>query len=148
MREIVLWPRITAAQPYWRATRRAAAQMSARASSLLTHPTAPAARAACSIPSSSDALTSSTRHAGARIELAQALEDLEAVDVGHAQVEQHHVGVQALDGVERRLSPVGLADELEPGMDPHRAAHAAAEHRAVVDDQDADGARAAGYLRS
>ena len=96
-------PRITAAQPYSRATRRAAAQMSARASSLLTHPTAPAARAACSIPSSSDALTSSTRHAGARIELAQALEHLEAVDVGHAQVEQHHVGPQALDGVERRL---------------------------------------------
>ena len=38
--------------------------------------------------------------------------------------------------------------ELEPGMDPHRPTHAAAEHRAVVDDQDADGAGAAGYLRS
>ena len=38
--------------------------------------------------------------------------------------------------------------ELEAGVDPHRAAHAAPEHRAVVDDQDADGARAAGCLRS
>ena len=43
---------------------------------------------------------------------------------------------------------VGLADELEAGVDPHRAAHAAPEDGAVVDDQDADGAGAAGCLRS
>ena len=43
---------------------------------------------------------------------------------------------------------VGLADELEAAVEPHRAGHAAPEHRAVVDDQDADGAGAAGLCRS
>ena len=85
---------------------------------------------------SSDALTSSTRLRGG-----------EAVDVGHAQVEQHDVGPHARDGVECGLSAVRLADELEAGVDPHGAAHAAPEDRAVVDDQDADGAGAAGCLR-
>ena len=121
--------------------------MSARASSLLTQPTAPAAgrRARFLVQRCAD-----EQHAARRawIEVAQALEDLEAVDVGHAQVEQDHVGPQARDGVERRCSAVRLADELEPGMDSHRAAHAAAEDRAVVDHQDADGAGAGGCLRS
>ena len=53
-----------------------------------------------------------------RIEVAQALEHLEAVEVGHPQVEQDDVGPQPLDRLERRLAAVGLADELEAGVDP------------------------------
>ena len=121
--------------------------MSARARSLLTQPGgAGGARRRCSISSSSEALTISTLHARRRIEVAQALEHLEAVDVGHPQVEQHHVGPQPLDRVERRLAAVGFADELEAVVEPDRAAHAAPEHGTVVDDQDADGAGAAGYV--
>ena len=83
-----------------------------------------------------------------RIEVVQAVEHLEAVDVGHPQVEQHHVGPQPLDGVDRRLAAVGLTDELEAAVEPDRAAHAAPEDATVVDDQDADGAGAASGLRS
>ena len=43
---------------------------------------------------------------------------------------------------------VGFADELEAVVEPDRAGHAAPEHGTVVDDQDADGAGAAGHLRS
>ena len=122
--------------------------MSARARSLLTQPAAPAARAARSTFSSSEALTISTLHRRRRIEVAQALEHLEAVDVGHPQVEQHHVGPQPLDRVERRLAAVGFADQLEAAVEPDRAGHAAPEHGTVVDDQDADGAGAASLFRS
>ncbi len=122
--------------------------MSARARSLLTQPAAPAARAACSTCSSSEALTISTLHARRRVEVAQALEHLEAVDVGHPQVEQHHVGPQPLDRLERRLAAFGFADQLEAVVEPDRAAHAASEHGTVVDDQDADGAGAPGRSRS
>ena len=40
----------------------------------------------------------------------------------------------------------GFADQLEAAVEPDRAAHAASEHGTVVDDQDADGAGAAGRL--
>ena len=142
------WPRTTAAQPYCRATRRAAAQMSARARSLLTQPAAPAARAALLdvlVERGADDQHLALRR---RIEVAQAVEHLEAVEVGHPQVEQHHVGPQPLDRVERRLAAVGLAEELEAAVDADRAAHAAPEHGTVIDDQDADGAGAAGLFRS
>ena len=122
--------------------------MSARARSLLTQPAAPAARAALL-----DVLVergADDQHLAPprRIEVAQALEHLEAVDVGHPQVEQHHVGPQPFDRVERRLAPVGFADQLEAAVEPDRAGHAASEHRAVVDDEDADGAGAASLFRS
>jgi len=83
-----------------------------------------------------------------RIEVAQAVEHPEAVDVGHPQVQQHHVGAQPLDRIERRLASVGLPHELEAAVVSHRAAHAAPVHRTVIDDQDADGASAAGLVRS
>ena len=91
--------------------------MSARARSLLTQPAAPAARAALLdvlVERGADDQHLALRR---RIEVAQALEHLEAVDVGHPQVEQHHVGPQALDRVERRLAAVGFADELEAAVD-------------------------------
>jgi hypothetical protein len=83
-----------------------------------------------------------------RMEVAQTVEDLEAVDVGHPQVEQNHVGPQPLDGLDRRLAAVGLPEELEAAVQADRAAHAAPVHGTVIHDQDADGAGAAGRLRS
>jgi hypothetical protein len=112
--------------------------MSARARSLLTQPAAPVERG------------TDDQHLALRprIEVAQAVEHLEAVDVGHPQVEQHHVGPQSLDRVERRLAARGFADQLEAVVEPHRAAHATPEHGTVVDDQDANGAGAARLFRS
>ena len=41
---------------------------------------------------------------------------LDAADAGHAHVEEHQLGVQALDGRQRLLAGLSLAERLEPGV--------------------------------
>src|SRR6185436_14445398 len=73
----------------------------------------------------------------ARRRLAQcrgAADHLHAAAVRHVHVEQHDVGVLALDGVERVLHAARLAGDLEQRL--QLRAHARAKELVVVDDED------------
>ncbi len=64
---------------------------------------------------------------------------LDARALGHADVEQHHVGRRAL-GERGALDAVaGLADDLDAGLDGEQHRQAAAEQLLVVDHEHADG---------
>ena len=61
--------------------------------------------------------------------------DVEAVDVGQLDVEQHHLGPQPAALVQRRRAVDRLADDLEPlGLEHHP--RAGPKGRVVVDDED------------
>ena len=69
----------------------------------------------------------------------QALGGLDAVHDRHADVEQHHVGVQQLGLLDRLAAGRGLAHDLDVvGRRRQQRAHPLADDRVVVGDQDPD----------
>ncbi len=78
-------------------------------------------------------------HEQRRLDLHQALDDREAVEAGHLDVEEDEVGLVGLDRADR-LAPVGRGGDdldivmrLEPQLQPLR------RQRLVVDEDGADG---------
>ena len=71
-----------------------------------------------------------------RLEL---LGGLNAVLVGHADVEQNHVGVKLLDEAQRLPSVGRLADDLDLRVGSEQGPQASSDDAVVVSDQDADG---------
>jgi hypothetical protein len=68
----------------------------------------------------------------------QALQDAEAVQTGHPQVEQQDVRLQLVEQAEYLGAVVGLADDLEILLQTQQLAQAVAENGVIVRDYDAD----------
>ena len=146
MRVRRVWPRIAAAQPYWRATRRAAAQMSARASPCSR--SRRRRRRSAALDGVVERRADEQHAAGRRrIELAQGASTSRPSRSGMRRSSRTTSGRSAPMASSAASPPSASPTSSRPAY-PHRAPHPAPEHGAVVDDQDADGARAAGYLRA
>ena len=65
---------------------------------------------------------------------------LDAVDLGHRDVHEDHVGLQLVGQADRLLAVGGLADDVEALLD-HRAAQALAQHPVVVGQHQPDALR-------
>jgi hypothetical protein len=63
------------------------------------------------------------------------LEQVEAVDLRHLDVEEEYVGPRARDRLDS-LGPAALADDLDLGIGGEQQAHDLARERLVVDDED------------
>src|SRR5204862_5553320 len=61
--------------------------------------------------------------------------DLEAVEIGHVDVEQHDVGTELLREAQRAVPVLGFADDVEI-IALEEATRTVAERLVVVDDQD------------
>jgi hypothetical protein len=74
---------------------------------------------------------------------ADALDDLEAAEAGHLDVEEDEVGGVLDDALDGRGAVFALAEELDVGPRAERQAEAVARERLVVDDEHAQGRRGA-----
>ncbi len=98
---------------------------------LWTRSNAPASSAASpSSLSASLVVTAMTR--GASGDGAQGREDAEAVELGHDQVERHHVGLELGDLLERVEAVVGDPHHLETRVGAQHLAHHLAREGRVV----------------
>ncbi len=77
-------------------------------------------------------------HFDALVELGDGLERGEAVQVGHAEVEQEHVGVEFLNAVEDFAAVVGLAYDVEILLQAEQLAEAIPDDGVVIGDQNSD----------
>src|SRR5207244_8840074 len=73
-----------------------------------------------------------------RAALAQSLQDADAVETRHAEVEQDDVGLLALDDLQRLHTVDGLASDDDVGREAEEAAQALADDGLVFDDANAD----------
>jgi hypothetical protein len=64
---------------------------------------------------------------------------LQAIESGHADIQQHDVGVQLIGHLQGLLAVTGLADHAEARDFRQQLAQAAARRRLVIDDQYACG---------
>ena len=64
---------------------------------------------------------------------------LDAVQLGHLDVHQHHVGLAPAREIDRRRPVPGLADDLDAGLRLEDRAEAGAHERLIVGDEHADG---------
>src|SRR6478735_1520696 len=62
----------------------------------------------------------------------------DAVHPGHQEIHHDHIGEERVDLVERSETVRRFTDDFEIVVQPEEIAHAATDHRVVVDDQDAD----------
>ena len=60
--------------------------------------------------------------------------------VGEVHVEQHHIGLGAVDAGDGLIDGAGFADDLD--LFPQASPDTGAEHGVVVDEEDTDGHRA------
>jgi hypothetical protein len=75
-------------------------------------------------------------HSHARVVGAEAAGGLDTVELGHAQVHEHHIGFVAGDGGEGLVAVRDVGDDLEVGLPLEHAAQAVAHDGVVIDDQD------------
>jgi hypothetical protein len=73
-----------------------------------------------------------------RLGVAQLVEHREAAEVGHAEVEDHDVGLQVGGDVQRLLPILRLGDDLDARILVESPYDALADERKIVSDDDAD----------
>jgi hypothetical protein len=78
------------------------------------------------------------QYAHGRVVLDQLASGGDTVESGHANVHQHEVWTVAPDGYLSLLAICGLADNLDVSLAVQDEAEAGADHRLVVDNEDAD----------
>ena len=119
-----------------RAAARIAAARSSASASLSRNPVAPASMAATTRSSSMKLVRAMTSTSGWAALIRGGR--LDAVDDRHQQVHDDDIGPQLGDEGDRRRAVGGLADDLEVVVQAEEVAHAAADHRVVVDEDEAD----------
>ena len=79
-------------------------------------------------------------HARARIAFAQPLHDLDALHDRHPEIQQRHVGMMAIEGLEGLDAVAGFGDDVQIGFLVDDVGHAGSEQGVIVNQQHA-GAR-------
>ena len=75
-------------------------------------------------------------HRRARVEGGEVAGGFQAVDAGHRDIQQHHVGGMQRTGVERGGTVAGFRHQLHVGMLGEQCAKTLARQRFVIGDED------------